>query len=50
MKQKMDIKFYMKFSAKPIWNVVTDIRKQIKALIEKKDFTIDNIDAMEIAR
>ncbi len=48
MKQKMDIKFYMKFSAKPIWNVVTDIRKQIKALIEKKDFTIDNIDAMEI--
>jgi hypothetical protein len=38
----------MKFSAKPIWNVVTDIRKQIKALIEKKDFTIDNIEAMEI--
>lgn len=36
MTENMDIKFFMKFSAQPVWSVVTDIRKQIYSLIEKK--------------
>ncbi|MBP7284378.1 MAG: hypothetical protein KBA66_22515 [Leptospiraceae bacterium] len=47
MSRNMDIKFYMKFSAKPIWNIVSDIRRQIKSLVEKKDFNQDITDAME---
>jgi|GEM_PF-790239 hypothetical protein len=48
MKQNMDIKFFMKFSAQPVWSVVTDIRKQINSLIEKKGFTIDTLETLEI--
>lgn len=44
----IDIKFYMKFTARPIWNIVTDIRKQIKFLMEKKNFSIDTVDSLEI--
>ncbi len=47
MAKKMDIKFYLKFSAKPVWNTVSDIRQKIKSLIAKKNFTEDVIEAME---
>ena len=47
MTQKMDIKFYLKFSAKPVWNTVFEIRQKIKALIAKKKFTEEVIEAME---
>ena len=49
MSRDMDIKFYFKFSARPMWDIVSDIRKQIKSLVAKKSFTQEIIENMETA-
>jgi len=49
MSRDMDIKFYFKFSARPVWDIVSDIRKQIKSLVAKKSFTQEIIENMETA-
>ncbi len=49
MSKEIDIKFFFKFNAEPVWSIVSDIRKQIKSLISKKNFIEDAIENLETA-